>query len=314
MTSKPEYYRIAESLLGTKEGAGAANNPVIVQMYADVGQPGVKDDATAWCAAFVGSCLERAGIRSTRKLTARSYLAWGEQVDPASAREGDIVVFARGNSAWQGHVAFFVKASGQTIEVLGGNQSNAVTRARYSRDKLLGIRRPAKAPATPDGNVRDVQEQLKALGYHEVGTIDGKMGPRTRAAILAFRVDNGLPLEPKIDKVLLEAIADGAPREVAPERATGKPVESRIVSSANAQIATGIVGTVTVAAGQIAPVVQSAEDAKGITQRAINLFGLGDLIAPYAPWIIGLVCLVVVFYGIRTRMARIADYREGKTP
>lgn len=314
MTSKPEYYRIAESLLGTKEGPGAANNPVIVQMYADVGQPGVREDAVAWCAAFVGSCLERAGIRSTRKLTARSYLAWGEDVDLANAREGDIVIFTRGGSSWQGHVAFFVQASGQTIEVLGGNQTNAVTRARYSKDKLLGIRRPRLIPPVPEISVLHVQERLKELGYHEVGTIDGKMGPRTRAAILAFRADNGLPLEPSINIMLLEALSDAAPRPIEPERAKGKPEASRIVSAANVQIASGVVGTATVVAGQIAPVVQSAEEAKGLTQRTIHLFGLGDLIAPYAPWIIGIVCLLVVFYGIRTRMARISDYREGKTP
>ena len=34
-------------------------------------------DEVPWCAAFVGACLERAGIASTRSLMARSYLGWG---------------------------------------------------------------------------------------------------------------------------------------------------------------------------------------------------------------------------------------------
>ena len=91
-------------------------------------------------------------------LTARSYLEWGEPVDRQNAREGDICVFTRGNSTWQGHVAFFVKDNGKTISVLGGNQSNAVNIKNYSADRLIGIRRakvtvPAKpvAPPKPKG-------------------------------------------------------------------------------------------------------------------------------------------------------------------
>ena len=71
------------------------------------------------------------------------------------AKEGDIVVFTRGTSTATGHVAFFLKVAGSQIEVLGGNQSDSVTIARYAKSRLLGIRReralrripaPARAP------------------------------------------------------------------------------------------------------------------------------------------------------------------------
>jgi hypothetical protein len=72
------------------------------------------------------------------------------------------------------------------------------------------------------------------------------LGPR--AAILAFKADSGLPLTPDIDLAFATALEKAPPREIAPERANGKPMASRIASAANAQIATGIAGTITIAA------------------------------------------------------------------
>ena len=111
---------IAQGYIGTVEGPGPEDNPAIMAMYASVGHDWVEHDSVAWCAAFVGHCLEKAGLRSTRRLNARSYLDWGIPVDLAEAQEGDIVVFSRGSKSWQGHVGFFVKTTGAMIEVLGG--------------------------------------------------------------------------------------------------------------------------------------------------------------------------------------------------
>ena len=135
-------YALASEEIGLRELKGDKHNPDIVQMFADVGHPWVKDDETAWCAAFVGAMLERAKLPSTRALNARSYLDWGDPIDLENARAGDIVVFSRGNpQGWQGHVGFFVRRNGTNIEVLGGNQSDQVIIARYPISRLLGVRR-----------------------------------------------------------------------------------------------------------------------------------------------------------------------------
>jgi len=146
-------YALASEEVGMQEIRGPMHNPDILQMFADVGHGWVKDDETAWCAAFNGAMLERAGLRSTRKLNARSYLDWGEPVDLADAEPGDMVVFSRGDpSGWQGHVGFFVRNAGTHIEVLGGNQSNAVSVARYPVSRLLGVRRYPAPVAPPQPN------------------------------------------------------------------------------------------------------------------------------------------------------------------
>lgn len=137
-------YELAKAEIGTVEWTNG-DNPKVIEYFRDAGHPQVKNDETAWCAAFVGAMLNRSGGKGSGLLTARSYLDWGVPVDRKDAREGDIVIFSRGNSSWQGHVGFFVTDNLDTITVLGGNQANAVNRRAYSAKNLLGIRRMADA-------------------------------------------------------------------------------------------------------------------------------------------------------------------------
>jgi uncharacterized protein (TIGR02594 family) len=307
-------YEIAQTYIGTTEGPGPENNPAIMEMYASVGHDWVEHDSVAWCATFVGHCLETAGIRSTRKLTARSYLDWGVPVDITDAHPGDIGIIPRGSSSWQGHVFFIDRIEGPWVWGLGGNQSDAVNVKRYPISKLLGLRRAGNIAPTVTMTVRDVQIHLRALGYHEVGTPDGIIGPRTRAAILAFRDDNDLTLVPIIDVALTEALANAPPRAVAPERAAGAPDHSRIVTAANAQIGLGVLGATGSVAAQIAPAIEEAEGAQSVVNRLLALVGLETAFAATLPWIGAVVFLGVIFYAIKARNARIEDHRTGKTP
>ena len=55
-----------------------------------------------WCAAFVNAVLEESNIQGSQSLLARSFLNWGDPVD--KPHPGDIVVFPRGKSDWEGQV------------------------------------------------------------------------------------------------------------------------------------------------------------------------------------------------------------------
>ena len=104
---------------------------------------------TEWCAAFVNAVLEIEGIPSNSlheyPLLARSFLDWGSTVEYSDIQRGDIVVFPRGNSSWQGHVGFYVTTvdtpKGQRWVILGGNQANSVRYDLYDPNRALGIRR-----------------------------------------------------------------------------------------------------------------------------------------------------------------------------
>ena len=74
---QPRWLAEAWAELGQREVSGRADNARIAAFFRDVGQPARLHDEVEWCAAFVGACLERAALASTRSLMARSYLRWG---------------------------------------------------------------------------------------------------------------------------------------------------------------------------------------------------------------------------------------------
>ena len=111
---------------------------------------GVDPVRTEWCAAFVNAVLELDNIPGSESvsdvpLMARSFLKWGEAVEPADIQRGDIVIFPRGNTGWQGHVGFYVTTQMHNGKeywiILGGNQNNEVRYDFYSPNRALGIRR-----------------------------------------------------------------------------------------------------------------------------------------------------------------------------
>ncbi|MEE7478403.1 TIGR02594 family protein [Methylobacterium hispanicum] len=141
---QPAWLTLASHDLGTVEGIGKANNPKVVAYFKDAGFAGVKDDATAWCAAFVNAMLERAGRRGSRSLAARSFEGWGIGLkEPAL---GCIATKKRGNSTWQGHTGFVVGANKDQIFLLGGNQGDKVSVAAFKRSEFTAFRWPADVP------------------------------------------------------------------------------------------------------------------------------------------------------------------------
>ena len=219
--SDPVWLKIARTYVGQKEIAGAGNNPKIVafsKRSTGSGQP----DSVPWCAAFVGACLEDAGIRSTRKLNARSYMSWGNGV--TQPQTGDVVVFWRGKKdGWQGHVAFFVKATATRITVLGGNQSDQVSVASYAKSQLLGYRRPSGVATVGEPepvSLREAQTLLKKLGC-AVGWVDGLDGPATRAAVRSFQGDAGLSIDGIVGPRTMAALREAKPKAKATVAAVG---------------------------------------------------------------------------------------------
>jgi uncharacterized protein (TIGR02594 family) len=146
--NKPRWVLQAENNIGVKEVKGATHNPVIVQYWKDIRRGGIKDDETPWCAAFVGSMLERCGIQSTRFESAKSYLSWGEKLDRPVY--GCVAVFSRDGG---GHVGFVVgKDKAGNLLVLGGNQDDAVNVKSFPLSRKPIYRWPQGEPV-PAGDL-----------------------------------------------------------------------------------------------------------------------------------------------------------------
>jgi len=139
----PSWYRAALALKGTHEGTKRKPNPVVQAMFTDAGHPEIKDTtATPWCAVFVSSVMLRSGYAIGPSMMARSFLNWGE---PCKSRLGCVVVMWRGSpDSSSGHVGFLVQETDTHVYVLGGNQSDKVSVARFPRSRVLGYRWPRK--------------------------------------------------------------------------------------------------------------------------------------------------------------------------
>jgi uncharacterized protein (TIGR02594 family) len=185
-------YHLARVEIGTFEWA-EGSNPIVDRYFDEVGFPTMKDD-TAWCAAFVGSMLTRAGLPHTGKLTARSYLDWGKPVDLDDAQPGDVVVFWRGSpSGWQGHVAFFVRREGAKVIVVGGNQRDQVSEAGYPEAQLLGVRRMTLRSKSQSTTIRAAAGAAVA-GAGGVATAVGQLDPAAQSMLIGASCLAGLGL------------------------------------------------------------------------------------------------------------------------
>src|SRR5690606_11497307 len=129
--------KIASAFIGLDE---KRDRNVISDFIRKAAGTNIDPAQTAWCAAFVNAVLGAAGAEGTGRLNARSFLKYGTPVETPS--RGDIAVFSRGNSSWQGHVGFVISEGENSVTVLGGNQGNSVSVQKYPKSRLLGYRRP----------------------------------------------------------------------------------------------------------------------------------------------------------------------------
>lgn len=146
---KNEYRDTAElaSFMGGRDPRGAAN---------------------AWCASFVNASLKAAGGKGTGNAIANSFQTWGQAVtDKATTMRNDVLVQPNraggrplGPGQTGGHVGL---ATGVTrlgkngqlqLEMLSGNQGDAVTKRFYNASELM-VRRglPGQAPQQANGEL-----------------------------------------------------------------------------------------------------------------------------------------------------------------
>ena len=112
-------------------------------------------DEVPWCSAWLNRMCWIVRLPRSKSAAARSWLGIGHGVDLARAIVGaDVVVLKRGVGAQpgpevlkaSGHVGLFAGRETDRdgkgyVLVLGGNQADGVTVARFPEEQILGIRR-----------------------------------------------------------------------------------------------------------------------------------------------------------------------------
>lgn len=166
--------------------------------------------------------------------------------------------------------------------------------------------------------IEAVQKRLNELGYPEFGGIDGKWGTKTRAAMLAFRADNNLPLVSVIDDQLMAALMVAKPRYVNPERANATVADLRkegaedVKAADNTQIAGTVAAGVGVAGGA-ANLVDQFEDYGGMIKTvADTLAPIQDFIAANF-WFIALALGgIIVWQTYKLKQIRVEKHQTGQ--
>lgn len=175
MSASPPWYEIAlKELAASIAEQPGRDHPRILEYLAtctDLEEGEWERDSTPWCSAFVNWCLAQAGIAGTDSGWARSWADWGEPIDPP--RLGAVAVWARGRASADepvvtGHVSFFVEDLGDSLLVLGGNQSDSVSLKTYPKRGYLTDTVNSGAP---------VRELYELLGYRWPAPASGSFKP-----------------------------------------------------------------------------------------------------------------------------------------
>jgi uncharacterized protein (TIGR02594 family) len=132
-------------LAGAQLGMDENQQNAALKDYLQTGGQNLDPKSLAWCAAYANSTLQQAGYKGTGSNMARSFLEWGQDVDPGKAARGDLAVFGRGDpNGPYGHVGFIDQINPDgTIRLLAGNQGDKVSYANYNLSDALGVRRPS---------------------------------------------------------------------------------------------------------------------------------------------------------------------------
>jgi uncharacterized protein (TIGR02594 family) len=137
-----------------------------------------------WCGAFVAWCLANCGDESAAASVfpgaarAANWKTWGD-VDVrlgslkqlgANQLKGAVVVLHPGKGTGSsGHVCFAVSRDGDSIQCLGGNQSDTVRVSTYNINRIAAVRmlQPPETKAVADGEINqaaiDLVKQFEGL-------------------------------------------------------------------------------------------------------------------------------------------------------
>lgn len=137
--SDPAWLQFAIKEIGVKELTGRNDGKRIIDYFEIAGFPHYQ--GIPWCAAFTGAALKYAGCNMTGlNAMARSFLLCGPSV-PYAAR-GAVAVLKSNRGINSGHVGFVVGRTKDMVQLIGGNQSNAVSSAWFPINRVIGYHWP----------------------------------------------------------------------------------------------------------------------------------------------------------------------------
>jgi len=167
--------------------------------------------------------------------------------------------------------------------------------------------------------LKTIQKRLSDLGYREVGKADGVWGTKARAAVLAFRADNGLPLVPGITDGMMSALMLAPKRQISEARANTtvddlRKAGSRTVGAADKAQGIGVLigagGALTAATDALSGIQEQIDALSGVTGMLDGLVGSLSGVSPYLLVVLG---GYMIYQQVMVKRARVDDEQTGKT-
>ncbi len=137
----PEWVQIAYKELGQAEIPGPLENPHIVEYFKAIAEKNTyRDDVNEWASAFVEWSLNHAGIEGPKFYDPMDWIEWGIGLEKPIL--GCIVIMSFNGLH---HVGFYFGGDDDSVQILGGNENDAVRIYRYPKSSVFGYRWPPTA-------------------------------------------------------------------------------------------------------------------------------------------------------------------------
>lgn len=170
-----------------------------------------------------------------------------------------------------------------------------------------------------DPLLKEVQQRLRDLGYTDVGEPDGKLGPRTKDAIVVFRRNNGLPMSEEIDDEFLATLMKATKRPVTIERAETKapdlaPKNDAVWQTGWQKFGAKVVAAFTTAGAFLSMIYDWLKDnVTDLTKVVEPIRGVLSSVPTTAWWLIAAALAVLIGYSAhRAQNKLVDDYQRGK--
>jgi uncharacterized protein (TIGR02594 family) len=146
-TGSAPWFQFAQAEMAA--GVSEQSAPDRIKSYFAAVPLNVGNEILPWCGAFAAFCMKQSGspLPKDNPAQAANWKEWGSQSVPLGSHDipvGAVVVLTEvlGATGPHGHVGFFsaFDASGRNVQLLGGNQSDAVKISSFPVTRIAAIR------------------------------------------------------------------------------------------------------------------------------------------------------------------------------
>ncbi|MGB6080197.1 MAG: hypothetical protein WBF99_12135 [Xanthobacteraceae bacterium] len=276
-----------------------------------------------WASNYTGMTLKAAIEKWSGHNSPASYVAFLEKSTGISINTKVTKALLASPAGWKLLKAQSHWEAGQPIPMTDAEWQLAQTKVFGPATAAQNVALPTSTYST---DVKRVQSDLIALGYHEVGDADGLIGGKTRGAITAFLGDRGIiaaaGISPALTAEIAKAKGEGWSRPVAPKRAyaTAKDIAPKVPAVAATQRAglwsqvMGWLGFAGAAGQGVMSVLPTANDQ---VSPYLSMFqGWFKWLADIPGWVPMLIVAIVAFIiwneNRKSKNAAVADYQTGR--